>query len=321
MSVNYDESSFKVLRGLDPVRQRPGMYTTLDNPNHIIAEVVDNACDEALAGYAKNIFVTAHIDGSVSVQDDGRGIPVGLHPEEKKSVVEVAFTVLHSGGKFDKEAGGAYQFSGGLHGVGVAVTNALSTAVEITVFRDGGEHHLRFEHGVAKQPLARVGECLVVNGHAVRLLSQSDPAQLPWRELAVDVVLECTGKFLTPETLQGHLDRGAKRVIVAAPAHLVGDAADRDQGRLVLVLGDIGAHALDAGEALLGRQLAQRAVHRHAADLEHCHQRAFRRHLIARLVIAILDMANDEFLDAAITRRRPGGAHPTPYGSGLLHQV
>ncbi|OIO09447.1 MAG: DNA topoisomerase IV subunit B [Gallionellaceae bacterium CG1_02_60_325] len=159
MSVNYDESSFKVLRGLDPVRQRPGMYTTLDNPNHIIIEVVDNACDEALAGYAKNISVIAHGDGSVSVLDDGRGIPVGPHPEEKKSVVEVAFTVLHAGGKFDKEAGGAYQFSGGLHGVGVAVTNALSTAVEISVFRDGGEHFLRFEHGVAQQPLARISDC------------------------------------------------------------------------------------------------------------------------------------------------------------------
>lgn len=159
MAKNYDESSFKVLRGLEPVRQRPGMYTNLESPNHLIAEVVDNACDEALAGYAKNIVVTAHADGSVTVADDGRGIPVGLHAEEKKSVVEVAFTVLHSGGKFDKESGGAYKFAGGLHGVGVAVTNALSLKVEVTVFRDGGEFFVRFENGVAKAPLARVGTC------------------------------------------------------------------------------------------------------------------------------------------------------------------
>ena len=156
---NYDESSFKVLRGLEPVRQRPGMYTNLESPNHLIAEVVDNACDEALAGFAKNIVVTAHSDGSVSVQDDGRGIPVGLHPEEKVSVVEVAFTVLHSGGKFDKESGGAYKFAGGLHGVGVAVTNALSTKVEVTVQRDGGEHFVRFANGVAQSPLGRIGDC------------------------------------------------------------------------------------------------------------------------------------------------------------------
>ena len=160
MGSTYDESSFKVLRGLEPVRQRPGMYTTLDNPNHIITEVVDNACDEALAGFSNNITVTAHADGSVSVEDEGRGIPVGIHPEEGISVVEVAFTVLHSGGKFDKEKGGAYRFAGGLHGVGVAVTNALSKAVEITVYRDGGEHRLRFENGVAKSPLTRVASCL-----------------------------------------------------------------------------------------------------------------------------------------------------------------
>jgi topoisomerase-4 subunit B len=159
MSKNvYDESSFKVLRGLDPVRQRPGMYTNLESPTHLIAEVVDNACDEALAGYAKNIFVTAHEDGSVSVSDDGRGIPVGVHPEEGVSVVEVAFTVLHSGGKFDKESDGAYKFSGGLH-VGVAVTNALSHKVEVTVCRDGGEYFIRFIDGVAEKPLVQIGTC------------------------------------------------------------------------------------------------------------------------------------------------------------------
>ncbi|MDP1636384.1 MAG: DNA topoisomerase IV subunit B [Gallionellaceae bacterium] len=167
--ATYNEASFKVLRGLDPVRQRPGMYTNLESPNHIIAEVVDNACDEALAGYAKNIFVTAHSDGSVSVLDDGRGIPVGIHKEEGRSVVEVAFTVLHSGGKFDKEKGGAYQFAGGLHGVGVAVTNALSKKVEITVFRDGGQHELRFLEGVAEAPLKKTASCpKTKSGTAVR---------------------------------------------------------------------------------------------------------------------------------------------------------
>jgi topoisomerase IV subunit B len=157
--ATYNEASFKVLRGLDPVRQRPGMYTNLESPNHIIAEVVDNACDEALAGFAKNIQVTAHSDGSISVMDDGRGIPVGIHKEEGRSVVEVAFTVLHSGGKFDKEKDGAYQFAGGLHGVGVAVTNALSKQVEVTVFREGGQHELRFIDGVAEKPLAKTGTC------------------------------------------------------------------------------------------------------------------------------------------------------------------
>ena len=159
MANTYDESSFKVLRGLEPVRQRPGMYTNLESPNHLIAEVVDNACDEALAAYAKNITVTAHTDGSVTVQDDGRGIPVGIHAEEGVSVVEVAFTVLHSGGKFDKESGGAYKFAGGLHGVGVAVTNALSTQVEVTVYRDGGEHFIRFHNGAAVAPIVRIGDC------------------------------------------------------------------------------------------------------------------------------------------------------------------
>ena len=143
----YSESSIKVLKGLEPVKQRPGMYTRTDNPLHIIQEVIDNASDEALGGYGKHIMVTLHTDGSVSGEDDGRGIPVGMHPEEKKPVVELVFTQLHAGGKFEKGSGGAYAFSGGLHGVGVSVTNALSRRLEVTVWRDQQLSTLAFENG------------------------------------------------------------------------------------------------------------------------------------------------------------------------------
>ena len=152
-SNEYSEGSIRVLKGLEPVKQRPGMYTRTDNPLHIIQEVLDNAADEALAGFGKKIKVTLHTDGSVSVEDDGRGIPFGLHPEEKAPVVELVFTRLHAGGKFDKGKGGAYSFSGGLHGVGVSVTNALSTRLEVTCFRDGQVAKLAFGAGDVIEPL------------------------------------------------------------------------------------------------------------------------------------------------------------------------
>ena len=145
--VNYGEASIRVLKGLEPVKQRPGMYTRTDNPLHIVQEVIDNAADEALAGFGKRIAVTQHTDGSVSVDDDGRGIPFGLHPEEKVPVVEIVFTRLHAGGKFDKGSGGAYSFSGGLHGVGVSVTNALAKRLQVAVWREGQCASLAFSGG------------------------------------------------------------------------------------------------------------------------------------------------------------------------------
>ncbi|HJU70596.1 MAG TPA: DNA topoisomerase IV subunit B [Paucimonas sp.] len=150
---DYSESSIRVLKGLEPVKQRPGMYTRTENPLHIIQEVIDNASDEALGGYCKTIQVTLNTDGSVSIEDDGRGIPVGLHPEEKVPTVEIVFMRLHAGGKFDKGSGSAYSFSGGLHGVGVSVTNALSSRLEIAVWREGGLHQMAFADGDVVQKL------------------------------------------------------------------------------------------------------------------------------------------------------------------------
>jgi topoisomerase-4 subunit B len=156
-SSDYSESSIRVLKGLEPVKQRPGMYTRTENPLHIIQEVIDNASDEALGGYCKHIIVTHNTDGSISVEDDGRGIPVGMHPEEGVPTVEIVFTRLHAGGKFDKGSGGAYAFSGGLHGVGVSVTNALSSRLEITVWRKddngNGLHQMVFANGDVIEPL------------------------------------------------------------------------------------------------------------------------------------------------------------------------
>ena len=183
----YDETSIRVLKGLEPVRQRPGMYTRTENPLHIIQEVLDNAADEALAGYGSCVTVTMHADGSVSVEDDGRGIPVGMHEQEKAPVVEIVFTRLHAGGKFDKKSGGAYAFSGGLHGVGVSVTNALSRRMEVKVTRDGKVHEIVFAGGNVESPLKAVGTApRKASGTCVRVWPDPqyfDSAAIPTAEL------------------------------------------------------------------------------------------------------------------------------------------
>jgi topoisomerase-4 subunit B len=158
-TLSYTAESIAVLKGLEPVRHLPGMYTRTDSPLHIIQEIIDNAADEALAGHCQHLRVTLHKDQSVSVDDDGRGIPVEIHPAEGLPTVEVVFTHLHAGGKFNKEDGdSAYRFSGGLHGVGVSVTNALSTRLEVEVTRDGARYQMAFSGGAVIEPLRRTGD-------------------------------------------------------------------------------------------------------------------------------------------------------------------
>ncbi|OOS03595.1 DNA topoisomerase IV subunit B [Moraxella cuniculi DSM 21768] len=146
----YTSQKLEVLEGLEPVRRRPGMYTDTTRPNHLAQEVIDNSVDEALAGFARHITVVLHTDGSLSVEDDGRGMPTDIHPEFNQSGVELILTRLHAGGKFSTDN---YQVSGGLHGVGISVVNALSTKVAVTVWRDGLEHRMLFEQGQAVTPL------------------------------------------------------------------------------------------------------------------------------------------------------------------------
>ncbi len=154
MAKDYDASAIEVLSGLEPVRRRPGMYTDTSRPNHLAHEVIDNSVDEALGGHAKQIDVTVFKDGSLEVRDDGRGMPVDIHPKEKVSGVELILTRLHAGGKFDS---GSYGFSGGLHGVGVSVVNALSKQLECWVRRGGKEYNIGFHNGAVSSKLEVVG--------------------------------------------------------------------------------------------------------------------------------------------------------------------
>ncbi|MEX1829083.1 DNA topoisomerase IV subunit B [Luteibacter sp. CQ10] len=154
MNTRYNASDIEVLSGLDPVKRRPGMYTDTSRPNHLAQEVIDNSVDEALAGHAKTIEVTVFNDGSVEVSDDGRGMPVDIHPEEKVPGVELILTRLHAGGKFSNKN---YAFSGGLHGVGVSVVNALSTRVDVTIRREGQEYRMSFADGDRASDLEVIG--------------------------------------------------------------------------------------------------------------------------------------------------------------------
>ena len=203
----YGEASIKILEGLEPVKQRPGQFTRLDCPQHIIQEVLDNGIDEAIGGHAKNITIELLPDGRVSIEDDGRGIPVGLHPEKKIPVVEAVFTILYSGGKFDKASGGAYTFSGGLHGVGVSVTNALSSHVRVEVKRDGYLNVIEFADGDVLVPLKRIGRA---EGSGTKVIVQPNPKyfdspEVPaaaMRELAKSKAILLPGLTVTMRNLR-----------------------------------------------------------------------------------------------------------------------
>ncbi|CAA6809847.1 MAG: Topoisomerase IV subunit B (EC [uncultured Thiotrichaceae bacterium] len=226
MATNYNAADIEVLSGLDPVRKRPGMYTDTTRPNHLAQEAIDNSVDEALAGHADRIDVTLHIDGSVSVIDNGRGMPVDLHPEKKIPGVEVILATLHAGGKFSDKN---YQFSGGLHGVGVSVVNALSKKLEVKIKRDGQEHLIIFEDGYKSSDLEVIGKVGIKNtGTSIRFWPDSqyfDTINFSVKKLLHNLrakAVLCSGLHITfteeakDTTTEWHYEDGLKDYLIEA---------------------------------------------------------------------------------------------------------
>ena len=196
-SKDYDASHIKVLEGLEPVRQRPGMYigsTDAKGLHHLIQEIVDNSVDEALAGYCTTITTTINEDGSVSIHDNGRGIPVDKHEKTGKSALETVFTVLHAGGKFDKDV---YKVSGGLHGVGASVVNALSEWLEVTIYKNGKKYFQRYERGIPCSEIQEIGESDKV-GTSVKFLPDSTIFETIEFSQPIEIARMKQSAYLTP---------------------------------------------------------------------------------------------------------------------------